>query len=373
LSFRTIRLRLKSLSPLHIGAGEQKILTPLDYIVLDGEIKVVNHEKLVEEIFRKRLLEHYLNYLQSENNPSIQDFLKRNQLIRDRGLLEAFTAYTLGINTPSSRFNGPRIRLTVRTLDGQVYIPGSEVKGSFRTSIIFSILDRDAGLRRKTENELLESINRKDVRISGNHVERLLRSNNENNTDFMRLVRVSDMMVNGGLKTEVRALSLIRYFPGFDQRFLGYVEVIPEGAVFEGTLTLLKDMGVTATVKWGERVERLEEELMEFLKLRAVRIIEENLRKLRSLSGGNVKDLVEFYEELQRVATVEPVMPIGYGQGFWGTTVSILFPSLVRKMVERRMIKGRHLMPNHFPRTMKVVASAKNLMPLGWCSVEFGR
>lgn len=373
MSVKTIRLRLRVLSPLHIGAGEQSLLTPLDYVVLDKEVRIVNHVALVEEIARRRLFESYLDYLRRESHPSIEDFLHRKRLIQDHGLLQACTSYSLGINTPGGVLNRRRIRLTMKAPDGKIYIPGSEFKGSLRTSLIFGVLSSDRVLREKIENDLLNSMSGRSVKISGSYIERLLRLNNTPNTDFMRLVRVSDMHPVDGVRTEVRALLLLRTYPHFDERLLELIEVIPEEAVFEGTITLLTHRDVATSVKWAERLERLEEELAEFIMIRTRRILEENLKKLRALSNGRVKFLVDFYEELRRLVEKEPVMPIGYGQGFWGTTVSLLFPTLVRQMLRRKIIRGRALMEEQFPRTLKVVASAENAMPLGWCSVEFRR
>jgi hypothetical protein len=74
-----------------------------------------------------------------------------------------------------------------------------------------------------------------------------------------------------------------------------------------------------------------------------------------------------------RLAGGDAVSTLGFGQGYWGVTVTEFKPDLLPSLPIRG---ARNLRGQDFPRSMRVVDRGSGLEPLGWVSLrleEVGR
>jgi len=129
------RFLLLTLSPLHIGDGEE--LIPFEYLVEERKIKVYPFYYLSSEIakaFSGKELEQKLilfkEYARNSFQKSLKEFFQEIKC-------EIKPKYEL--ENRVGEFTGVNIKTFIKTLEG-AYIPGSEIKGALRTAFLYWIL-----------------------------------------------------------------------------------------------------------------------------------------------------------------------------------------------------------------------------------------
>ncbi|WP_461829497.1 type III-A CRISPR-associated RAMP protein Csm5 [Aquifex sp.] len=136
-------MRLKTLTPVHIGDGEEII--PWEYELIGSKrLRVYSFEGLLKELkekFSGSVLKSTLKRLAQDIRvngfrKSLGEFLKENRL-NLKGLYELETKTSL---RRGDEYKG--VKSFIKS-SGKVYIPGSEVKGALRTVFIFGAVYRD--------------------------------------------------------------------------------------------------------------------------------------------------------------------------------------------------------------------------------------
>lgn len=142
---KTYRLILRTMAPVHIGNGES--YTSKEYIYENGYYYFPDMGKLYQEVEKQgpRITEAFESFLmQSGNNNSrnsrLNDFLRQQQ-IKSRDfygykIKETGFEQDKEKKTPKGSLN--EIVAFVKDPYGQVYIPGSSLKGAIRTILINS-------------------------------------------------------------------------------------------------------------------------------------------------------------------------------------------------------------------------------------------
>ncbi|MBW6480339.1 MAG: type III-A CRISPR-associated RAMP protein Csm5 [Bacteroidales bacterium] len=165
-----MKLYLKSLTPIHIGTGEE--LNRIDYMTLNGmyyrisqdlflnfikthegmvnrfsqwidEIssKIEDLEKLKKDADRMRKRDYNQQLSDLRNKLNVWEFIKKERIERS---FEEYIDKTDNIlkfkyaNLPKQQIRG-----LVKTPDNQFYIPGTSVKGAIRTALLFAALDNE--------------------------------------------------------------------------------------------------------------------------------------------------------------------------------------------------------------------------------------
>jgi CRISPR type III-A-associated RAMP protein Csm5 len=118
-------LEITTLSPVHIGDGGR--LTPLDYLEKDRIIHVINEDRLFEELERRGLVNHFINYVEKTRDASLKEFIEK--FMRDMGprVYEGIIRHSSEIL--SGRSGGKQILTFIRNAEDKAYIPGSENYG----------------------------------------------------------------------------------------------------------------------------------------------------------------------------------------------------------------------------------------------------
>nr|MBC8489715.1 type III-A CRISPR-associated RAMP protein Csm5 [Bacteroidota bacterium] len=119
-------LKIKVLSPLHIGDNENKKLSSLgDFIIENNYIRMINKKKL-EQLFSidEKIMEDYINQINfhSGKTYSLKPFLKDYEISID----EICSNEKIPI---IGEFSGKEIHPFISE-NGKRYIPGSSVKGA---------------------------------------------------------------------------------------------------------------------------------------------------------------------------------------------------------------------------------------------------
>lgn len=143
-------IKLTVQSPLFIGSGEN--LNKKEFILLSHENKaiIMDIDKLLLFLDRKNLLEAYQVFLLDNSQKNIYYFFKNNGITPND--YKYFTSYSLqAIGDDLQEPKG--LQLFVKDTRNNAYIPGSSLKGAFRTAWLAYMLEN-------------ESINTKNTRYS---------------------------------------------------------------------------------------------------------------------------------------------------------------------------------------------------------------
>jgi CRISPR-associated protein Csm5 len=155
-----MRVRVKVLSPIHIGNGEK--ISRLEFLVEKGRLKVYKFDRItstIERIANPQLRNNAYLWFKASKNLSLEEFLRNFKLTLEPN-------YELEIN---GSLNSYQVEEFIKTLEGP-YIPGSELKGSIRHLIACAWFMDKPDLVIEKVRQLLDS-GRADDRKEQNNVE----------------------------------------------------------------------------------------------------------------------------------------------------------------------------------------------------------
>lgn len=147
-------LALQCISPIHIGNGET--LKAVEYLYDSGKETVyfLDESKWINFLFSKDLIDEFTKYVEStaENSSKNEEFTGNNvwNWLASKGIA-AKELPQLSIRKASAKTNtiisGRRQTLNdiachISDAEGQPYIPGSSIKGMFRTAILHSFIKK---------------------------------------------------------------------------------------------------------------------------------------------------------------------------------------------------------------------------------------
>lgn len=298
-----MKLQFKTLSPIHIGTGEE--LAPLDYVVHDRVFYRISQDQL-EKLTKSLLPETGVRdlgdwisdqYLEMSHTSDNRDLSKMNDRMnayyffetkrKGRELIRAMqgnqfgikgTPVTLDERTKSRNRNETviplgQVRGIIKNGQGQPYIPGSSLKGSLRTALLFHYLNTAADkrqLERLIHDQLGKRERKERFALPLNHeafycatkdIEKNRLKTDDEKMDLLKLVRISDahiaptdnsihlakMNIYLVEKQETKSNSKQQSdFKATQQPQASYCEVIPKGKVIETELDFDIDFLVQA-------------------------------------------------------------------------------------------------------------------------------
>ena len=147
-------LLLQCISPIHIGSGET--LKAVEYLY-DSSKKIVyflDESKWINFLFSKNLIDEFTKYVEltAENSAKNEEFTGNNvwDWLKSKGI-DAKELPRLSIRQAHAETNtiisGKKQTLNdiachIAKAEGQPYIPGSSIKGIFRTAILYSFIKK---------------------------------------------------------------------------------------------------------------------------------------------------------------------------------------------------------------------------------------
>lgn len=385
-----MKVKLKTLSPLHIG-GKERIIYPSEYVILNGRCYVINEERLSKKLYELGKLNMFLDDLkQLGKRFKIEMFLKGKNLLRE-DFLEDVSSYSSECRVRVY----PELRPFIRNAFSQAYIPGSSIKGVLRTSIMYVILKtlNDSVRRRVLDNFVRGRLEKYNSDLRGRRgytsfQERFkkwfaqpldkdifqkftLKSSQRRydaHSDISRCLKVSDSV---SINKDSLAVNEIKIYSARSnespKRWSIFAECVPPNRSFEFGLTV--DQGILNDFVKMNRQTRFG---MSFADLSD--ILSDPLRAAQEMSADLFQKEQEFFsQELHLKSPMEfkeekPNFRLGWGEGLLGTSMAMLLPVRLRQDLRNTLFKDCGSTPA--PKSRRVAMANGEIKTLGWCTVE---
>jgi len=411
-------MKIKILSPVHIGSGERK--NKLSFILKNNNAYFINEDLFASLITTEGLIDKFIQWA-TGGGSDISEFLKGYPQI-EKKLIEN-SLYVLPIKEDFSR----EVLLHIKDANNKFYIPGSSIKGAIRTALLYTVLQE-----RKPDiniNHLLYGINGTDIRgvlnvsegkWAGMEIEKFIFragfrkkdgiiSYSDAKYDLLKFIQFSDAYP---LEANY-SLMPIRTFSSVSEKemkitYINIVEVIESGEFtfnleidMKGLLALKnideKDewLGLKEKFKniFGFNLDELNNNNLEEYKEKIIKRLlfaclkfykkkrESDLafidnKEVRDKNiSFNLESLKKNYPEVK-----EGVIQLGFGGGWKGKTIGMYFDQKTIDEFRKRFPKrwrgkiknGSPSWP--FPKTLRLAYWCKNnkpfIFPLGWISLE---
>ena len=402
------------LSPVHIGSG--RALTPLDFALVNGGFAVMNLRKLLHAA-PERAEEFASQAVRQSSRFSLTDFLteaeRRNSEFHHYCVALDRSNDTL-LREEFEQKGAVDVAEVLKTpFDHQLYIPGSSLKGAFRTAFAYSVFRDDEKLF-QTLKERLENV---DWSCSDEAVNDLIFWDDirSPHVDLFRAFRISDSssaaatpetLAIGALRvlslyeirteerprqgTMFKQLEAIRHNLSTRERSplkpgWTFVEVLPTDSAFQGSLALdeqlLRHESARKILRWNSRHHRMSwEALIKAANTFAFDLCQWELDFFETeVNGVDVAPIVGFYRNLRtqisQADSRQCFLRVGYGGGWHNLTIGLLAEK-ASDFNFRKLRKELRLAPNRlqfpYPKSRKLLmASAEAIdAPLGWIRLE---
>lgn len=160
----TYEMELEIQTPVHIGGSEKNMLSSYEYLFIsNGNSKsatlfVYDSEKYIKLLKEKNMLSEYIGYItkstagKKQSSPNIYNFLNEKKVdfkIKEIGRRITFD----NVDGDDSKSRGPKnpndIRLCMKNIEGEPYIPGSTIKGAIKNLLliqyVFNVVNSSYG------------------------------------------------------------------------------------------------------------------------------------------------------------------------------------------------------------------------------------
>ncbi|MCR4428829.1 MAG: type III-A CRISPR-associated RAMP protein Csm5 [Caldiserica bacterium] len=330
-----MRLKIKVLSPIHIGSGEE--LPPMYYYIQEGKFLRLNFDSLFQDPeFRK--------YSDSFIKHSIQDRDIKGQvreikeIIRDESLLKKHIMYAIPLGGGFEP-GGERRRYPVKTFvksAGRVFIPGSSLKGAILSAISWYWLSREGQEQHFRDNNSLLDF------VIGNSTALGVKNK------FSRWLDVSDSDLKD--PSQVLCLSLAKSVNIRGRSSIPiFYETLKPGTEFQ---VEIKTSLPGTDYSWGRPVEEILKCVKDFYE--KVRKKDDEFFKEMASSRGTIEvpDVLRPKDENSFL--------IRLGQGSTANSTSLLIAANERRICYKISKPPKH--PSGEPVTRKLVGGS----PMGW-------
>jgi len=361
-------------TPVHVGSGET--VNALSYLRVKDMLYVIDDDRWQRWLEAQNVTSRFLQWMDSvaqvmgtpqQRQMSLTRFLTDSLRRQDVEVVaKQVAAYPLRMEECGEPDAVRGLKAHLRDARRRAYLPGSSLKGVIRTALLEDLLLEDDHLNRYLQQPLQQRLKtaagdrrrlRREVREVWQQMEQaLLRGGKQKaNFDLLRFVMVSD---GEPFAHEQVSLRLVRS-ENTGRPTQTWLEMVRAGASTRFTLTLLPDAPLKPLGLDDELGEYLLwETLFEVLYERAERRLQ---RELQYPYPAAVK------QELQRLQSLNrrdaPLLCVGWGQGYLGTTVMGLvrddspqeYARMVQNMREALPRRGQGVQPSNFPKTRRTV------------------
>ncbi|MCS6928271.1 MAG: type III-A CRISPR-associated RAMP protein Csm5 [Saprospiraceae bacterium] len=400
----SLPLRLKVITPVHIGDDKGKTLSPYcDYVFSDdGQyLHYLDLRKIEEAVTKANALEEYIRLIGAMDNNRSEMDLKRFLTGKLSLAVPQVTRCRLAQKGLKSS-DKLHIMTTVKNA-GQPYLPGSSLKGALRTAILYdwlvcteagkSVIEGYRVLIEKAAREYSKVSTSQRSRHSSNKEIRQIKSeleknifkeeelfgflNSGNRAPDSQYLRVRDSQPVSIEQLGVYALRRIRITSGKDKSAIPQVvEAIKPGTELETDISIRPEFHNKYFDYWKDRNFR---SIFENLNVFSKDCIDNELHELNDALDNaenldfsdEIEALVEFYEDLKAKANNGAIfLRLGFGK-------TINDNSLILALLYgldndetwhlfREVIHGIRRRDAFFPVTRAIAPDGK---PMGWVEV----
>jgi len=348
-------MKIETLSPVHIGTGY--FLTSADFTIKDNKVIVVDLPKVFEYLEKRRVkIDELINKFSSATGFLLDELFKDYNL--NPSDFKKYEIELIGEKGKESMRILEQIKIGLKP-----YIPGTSIKGSIRTALLWKVVKENPKLLNHAINSLKRKLargklSRKALRSVDDELERKVFGATPHE-DILRALKVIDSKPFD--KMVVYRVNII----GNPEDIPAFVEAIPENTTTEFYMDIdskiLRDM----TFK-GELSELDMNLIISALGEFAKEVIEVELQY-----DWQNNETLEFYDKLRKLAEKKILIRVGWGSGWYSTTIGTLlkthpeFEGLRVKLGLGRNPKTGEIVKT-FPKTRRITA---NGLPLGWVRV----
>lgn len=369
-----MKFKITTLSPINIAGSEDKVLSPYsDYVYNDGFINLIERNKLENYIAGKdiSIFEEYIKQIKTS-------IITKSTSVKNLG---DFISNTLNMNFKEFSYKkiycisnpkNQKIDLFQKT-NGKPFIPGSTLKGSIRTAILFNYINSH-----KNELDIHNKYWESDLLGKGKD-------------DIMKFFQVTDTEPIDE-ETEIAHCERISISNPNTQAIPKNYEVIPEK--INATIninSMAKDIHKTVYYKLNNfkfLFKEKEYHVLKILNQFSKQNIYYELQNFIKYNKNNRFELIiNFYQKLYDSFNTNndnyAILRIGKGKTFFDNSISAIFKDDKKKMTEIKKlpnpknpkrwigysIKGKNFVePFPITRTL-IMKNEEPLLPLGWIKI----
>lgn len=184
-----MKLRLKTITPVHIGTGNR--YSPAEFFLRDDVVCRVSLEKLYLALPARRKKE-FLRAVEREGRFELQRFLRPDER---KGIDRYSLKNKYRLNTSEVR----EIRECIKTGFDEPYLPGSSIKGSIRTALLWDVARNDSSFVGAIRDDLNSHGQRMKERIGKGYESRIFSTKTKRGDpdgdpkyDLLKFLQVSD-------------------------------------------------------------------------------------------------------------------------------------------------------------------------------------
>jgi len=401
-------------SPLHIGTG--KSLTPLEFALSDREFVVMSLDKILgtdsrlaqrlnDDLnlkgskfsltsFLKAYAPHTLG-VRSEQRPASGSFAALRQLKSEESKQvqdsKAFRKYTVTLDGSVrrnildglERNQNVDVKEHLKTEPGwEAYLPGSSLKGAFRTALAYYLF--------KTEAHLYQQLKQRLCHKSGEAVNELIfyGAQQDPKYDLFKILRFSDSEARPVESClEIKQMKILSLSNGGREPlkpWWTFFEVVKPGITFMGTVHIenrLLEKTATDSLGWkGHQHKFSLAQLVESANQMALDVCAWELRFFQEeVKNLNITPVIKFYQNLkqsvQNSDSQTCYLCLGQGAGWHKMTVGMLLekdPQFFREL-RRRLRLANHRLEFVYPKSRKVLMKESREVEgvFGWIKIKF--
>jgi len=376
------RIALQVDTPLHIS-NRSFFVEPFEYLKVKNCVYLLSENKFSKFLANKNLVNKFVAWIMEKEKPSIIEFLKKyiGNVDENLALSISYSKIELKTDSPFKQFK-PQIRDAF----GIPFIPGSSIKGAFRTALLYRILkhikhENPEVFRKKLLDKIAQVLRKNQISKKEPFKEiinfwlqnfRLNGQTKDSHTDYLRILKIRDA---NPLFQQPTSLFEVQIFSWDGEKFSPkerplFVEALPEGNIYE--LELLLDRTLLSHFQknippeipfdiYPKTIEEFLAAVQEFFKdlweYESKVFTNRSEYEKEVFTNGSINYYAESYPG--------KMFRVGWGGGLLSTTIFMLLPEELRQEIRNRLRHNRgKIMAPKSRRLVKI--KENNFLPLGW-------
>lgn len=389
------RIRFQVVSPIHIGTREGRLL-PMEFLFAGGKVHIIDEDKLGRVLKDRGLLDEFVHAARTgEIGKGVGWFLKQKGHV---GRIDELAQRLSGYSVEGGAAEMRDFRPCVRDGFGRIYLPGTSLKGVFRTAVLYAFLKANVELQSSIEQKTRQRIDslateRNKERAKKSLSEKFLQADllqsfalanaKQENRDLLRCLTVRDAYpIAGSCRSRVLKIQFLskKREGGF------YWSKQKRGGIDTDTpLSIWLEAVVAGTfeteILWDRALFTIFKEANPAISRWPVGNLEDLLTHISTMTQDLIKhergffvgageaaaqSLKSWYDGLSR-----KMFRIGFGAGMLGTTVNLLWSDPIRQKI--RNTCGHPRGEDPAPKSRRIWQDAQGeWLPMGWLLLVTG-
>lgn len=359
--YKIYDLNFKTLSPVHIGDGN-KMFSNSDYVYDDKKIYYIDKEKLNNELYKNlvleeadKLIEEHIKLIKNLNgkNHTLKKFIGEKELDFKDYILEE-------VNCDEEI--SEEINCFIKT-NNRCYIPGSSLKGSIRTAILYKVIKDNEEYKKALKYFLDENSNinlkedksRKKDKLKAairSYDERQLIINDKPNIDkvsqkletyifgdiledLLKNVQVAD----SNLKDEIDIKVLKTYIYNFSKREKQVpivYETVGANQSFRTRLKLVDSFNNEEGLLKKYICNDLSQGLFRTINEYSLDFVKNEIKFLESNKSEGIEHILSFYKKLEKKieeyskTNKNAIIRLGKGKSYYNSSIGLLLSNKMK-------------------------------------------